>query len=173
MLNELFGNFNKNNPFVILSKKEYDGYMDNIQETSRNYIKTRNIFWIIISIWSVFLLTTILITKDWKYINAIAIYLILIVIWFIYRWYTMERIRYYLKDSKELKDFEKISEFTSSDIINLDNVALLTALHNFYKLRGGLSIESTYLKRIGTILLYLSGSFLIPFICEFILIYER
>lgn len=129
--------FNKNNPFIVISKRKYDSLIDNIQLFSSKCIRgslINGLIWIMCIIVSC---VYIYFKKDYIFPTIIISILLIINVVIIYRY--RKKIKYFISDNINIKEFDRISALEVSSIIALNNEDVLKCLHGLYELHGELN----------------------------------
>lgn len=137
-------NYNKNNPFIVVSKKKYDTIVDDIHLFGKSCIKWNIILiicWIINVAISVFY---IVYNKD--YLHCLSI-IILLAIGIIISILLFRRdIKYFMISHPKMKEFDRISALEVNDILALNNEDVLKCLHGLYELHGELNATIKFYK---------------------------
>ena len=142
--------FNKNNPFVILAKKEYYELSDNIQEFTRLTLIHQIIVGICFIIDIILaLFPTISCIKRNTILSNTHIYMFLTLLIILALNILMiinfkKILKYYLYDNEGIIDFTKISEAEVNDILALTDEDLLQCLHKLYCVKGEFKQQSKY-----------------------------
>ena len=140
-------NFNRSNPFVILSKREYDSLMDDLQKTAKNglaysiAIVMILIIGIIISFVGV--RSGVYTISTMGLANGISIFFTAIMI--VHFYLILDR---YQNKNPFLIEFEKIANASFNDIVDMSSEDVLKGLHSLYRVRGQLEIEKWYLNTL-------------------------
>lgn len=147
--------YNKSNPLVILSKKQYSAIMDSIQNLSKGYLQ-RTIPSVIFVVIFLFLEVIYGILAHVTYMKGFelgAVFVILCLINFGYylRWRSLTE--HFLHRHEAMTEFDRISGLELNDILMIGNEEVLGCLHKMYEMSGELSIEKKYF--------FLGGDFLI------------
>ena len=129
--------YNKNNPFVIICKREYDKLMDMAHGISKSYIKLLTISLILLFI-NVILSVIICInnfssTIVGREICSFVMYTVFILLINIYFRFV---VRITIHDHDAMRAFSDISELEINSIIKLENETILNCLHGLYYLEG-------------------------------------
>ena len=154
--------FNKNNPFVILSKKKYDTIIDMMHDFSKKSILRLVIAAIITGI------TTILSVIDYIFVKSpgttifwFGVIISSALILLTYR-ELKRKINWFFQNHPCMQEFERISKLEVNDIIALHNEDILNCLNGLHYLEGELNSETKYfVKTINIIIIIESIFFLI------------
>ena len=148
-------NFNKSNPFIVISKKKYDSILDDIQLFGKSCIKYS--FINILLYLCIFIVSGIYLYLNSSDINKIVsvlvinIFIIIINIIFIYHY--RRKIKYFISEHPNMKEFDRISSLEVNDILALNNEDVLKCLNGLFELHGELKSAreyySIFLKFIG------------------------
>lgn len=143
----LMENFNKSNPFVILSKREYATIMDDIQSMTKmglSYFLILGILFVLkigATVASIMLHTNDVLIGVIRCIILIAI----AICQWLYFYNTLNR---YQNKNPQLIQFERISNSALNDVVNMSSEDVLKSLHGLYQVRGQLERESYYMKKL-------------------------
>lgn len=139
-------NFNKNNPFIVISKRKYDKIVDDVHTFSKNCIR-----WsiIIIAIWLIeasiatfFFINNKIDLFHLITIPLLAIYIIITV--FVFR----RKIKYFMIIHPNMREFDRISSLEVNNILALNNEDVLNCLHGLFELHGELIATTKYYNMI-------------------------
>ena len=133
--------FNKNNPFVILSKELYDDIIDSIQLATRNFIKHMiSICGLGVVLLGISTLGEILSSLKLSNLCIMALVAIIIFVCGIFMYFRYITSRY-MNDHPAMKEFTRISRMELNEIVKIGNEEILQCLHGLYDLHGSLKIE--------------------------------
>ena len=144
--------FNKSNPLVILSKREYSNIMDLLQAGSKDYVKRI----IAIAVLLIFLIgeTALSIFYVQECIVPVSICVGFgIVFAIVYLIYYRHVAILYLHKHRGMREFNRISDMELNEIIKIGHEEILSCLHGLYHLKGGLEVHLSVLKFIGNIII--------------------
>ena len=140
--------FNKNNPFVILSKKKYDTIVDTMHDFSKSSILRLGISSVLV------IVMTIVSFIDYFLAKSSGITLMLsgasissVIILLIYR-ELKRKISWFFQNHPCMREFERISKLEVNDIIALHNEDILNCLNGLHYLEGELRTEKNYFTKL-------------------------
>ena len=155
-------NFNKNNPFIVVSKRKYDKIMDDIQMFSANCIRDSIIN---LAIWLFNLILGIIYiynTNDYIFLSSAIIILLIFNLLNMYQF--RRKLKYFISLHPNMKEFDRISSLEVNNILALNNEDVLKCLHGLYELNGELISTKRYY-HIGLIIYGLIESVIAIIIC--------
>lgn len=158
--------YNKSNPLVILSKKQYSEIMDSIQAMSKRFI-SNSIF--MACILGVFLIVEVLygILAHITYLKGLElgiIFIILCCIGFGYFLRFRSLTDRFLHQHEAMQEFDRISNLELNDILMIGNEEVLICLHKMYELSGEIRIERKYFDLGGNLIILIYTFTLCAFI---------
>ena len=145
--------YNKNNPFVILSKQEYDKVMDTLQTLSKAFIKKAVAAVILALMFIGATITSYFIFDQKTFFLILTITILYMVLDGIYTFYYFKIVKFYMYEHEGMMEFDKISNLELNEIQKIGNEEILLCLHKLYSLQGSLKIHVSNLDSIGIILI--------------------
>ena len=143
--------YNKSNPLVILSKKQYSQIMDDIQSMTKKFIQKMIFSLILIGIFGVIeLLYGIFahITVERGFLLGFF-FVITLIIGFGYYLRYRTLVDYFLHRHSAMQEFDRISNLELNEILMIGNEEVLECLHNMYELYGEIYVEKKYFSYLG------------------------
>ena len=140
--------YNKNNPFIIIAKKQYYTVIDSIQDWTKDYI-----FHLMIEL--VLLLSGIALSiymyiksnESLIFIVSVNILLSAAILLLYIRF--KRKIRGYLHEHSSMKEFDRLSKLEINEILTLNNENLFECIHGLYQIYGEIIKEHFYYKEIN------------------------
>lgn len=144
--------YNKSNPLVILSKKEYDSIIEKNQLISKNFLI---ICILLILTGTIFLISASVDIFIFDHRSLYRVFgIILSLIFFVCSdtgiiFHTLRRLKYFTHTHPGMLEFNEISSKEMNEILMIGPEDLLQCLHNMYTLEGEINSTSNYLKFLG------------------------
>ena len=153
-------NFNKSNPFVILSKREYATIMDDIQGMTKMGLTYFLVLGILFVLKMGATVASVMLHTNDALIGVIrcAILIAVAICQWLYFYNTLNR---YQNKNPQLIQFERISNSALNDVVNMSSEDVLKSLHGLYQVRGQLDRETFYMKKIFQTLIWIFSSQLV------------
>lgn len=149
--------YNKSNPLVILSKKQYSDTMDFIQTMSRQFIEKIIVSGILVAILGILFLVYGILNHIGYYEGTILGIIFVVFVGISSGYYA----RYYhlvdrfLHQHEAMQEFNRISDLELNEILMIGNEEVLVCLHKMYELSGEIRIETKYFSLLGVFIILL------------------